>query len=701
MGHRHCVYCGTETGAGGLNPSSQWFAAPFGKVTRSLAGIARWVIPERYLPYLLTFGLLAITAAQLVFNLGKPQELPAAGVFAMLVGIGAVAWWTASGGRSMMPRSRVDGAPSRVDWIPWGTYRNRTPRLIVLCASVVLLGVLLFRVWSGHDNTWDVGLWLLSLAAFATPFVPGRYWAINQWQIPYRTGPTWEFAKQHWRGALPLLAILIVFCAAAIPNLTAWRYAALGDEYLFYEHARSALESGTTKPFSQNGVYDHHPVLSTLYKAAWMAIFGDGHIGWKMTGVVSMIMSICGMFALGSFLGVRRTAVASAGLFAVSHYLFGLLHGGYNHLDALPITIWALVAFVLGLRNKDPWPLFLAGVCVGIGLHFHYSARIVGPVMLLAAIVSVHPRDWLRLWPVVAGFALAAWPTLLLAQGEILTKMIQQTPAGYSPVVVGSAGERLITNISLNLPAPFFNASSHTYVGGSLLDPLSGAFAAVGLGLALATWDKLASKLCLIWLAVAFLGTGLTSPYPTTAITRLFPMVPPLALLAGLAIPTVYNLTAERVRQLPIPVLRAAGPIMLTAVLVAALCLNQYRALVGTHDVFHYTRESLAVGAFRSPQCEGDLERTVFAGVNHESTLSKALKSYAPDGRQAAVVPFSEFDIADPLPEPGCVIIHDADSREARWAKAQLQERYPSGTFYTYTTPSGKSSVEFFHIPRT
>lgn len=701
VGNPFCIYCGTALTSGGSIRVPRGVRARFADIERSVSGVARNAIPEAYLAYLLSFGLLAIAAAQLAFNLGERNEVPASGVFAVLVGMFTVVWWAVRVGRAVLPRGAVDGAPAATDLTQSEARSTAVRKSVLVGVGVALLGVLLFRVVVGHDNTWDIVLWLLSIVVFGALFVPDKHWPANRWQIPDRARRAWEHTKGNWRETLPLLAIAIIFCAVTIPNLTAWRFAALGDEYLFYEHAKNALANGSSDPFSQDGVYDNNPEFNTLYKAAWMGIFGDGHFGWKMTGVVSMVLSICGVYALGGLLGGRATAVAAAGMLAASHYLFGLLHGGYNHLDALPISVWTLVAFVWGIRNKDPWPLFLAGVGVGIGFYFHYSARIVGPVMLLVALLSVHPRDYPRLWPVVVGFTLAVWPTVLLAQEEIITKMVEQTPAGYSPAVVGSVAERLISNVKLNLPAVFFNSSSHTYVGGALLDPLSGALVAVGLGLAIGTWGRLASKLCLIWLVVAFLATGLTSPYPATAITRLFPMMPPLVLLAGLAIASAYNMCAERLELASTAAKRVAGPAVLVVALVAVLCLNQYRALVGTHDDFHYTREALAVGAFRSDQCQGRLERTVFAGIHPASTLSKAVTSYSRDGVQPLSVAFSELDMENLTPAPVCVIIHDPDSGEARRVMGELQKKYPNGTFYTYTSPSMKSSVEFFHIPQT
>lgn len=674
---------------------SRWrpFSAP--------AELTRRTIPDAYWSFLLPFGLLGIVAAQLVFGLGDSRELPGFGVFAILVGITAIALWAATAGQSIASIGLSDSAPDTNSTPRIVQSGKRYPKLIALGIGSVMSLVLLVRVSTGTDNTWDVGLWLGSIAAGAAVFVPVDYRSSHRWHptklLEYARGRL----KRNWRGMLPLLAILAIYCVLTVPNLTAWRYAALGDEYLFYEHARRALEMGTTHPFSQNGVYDNNPEFNTLYKAGWMALFGDGHFGWKMTGVASMVLAISGMYALGGVLCGRATAITAAGFLAASHYLFGLLNGGYNHLDALPVTIWTMVAFVLGLKQRDSWLLFLAGLGVGIGIYFHYSARIVGPVMFLVAMVSVNPREYLRLWPVVAGFLLAAWPTLLIARAEILTKMLAQTAAGYSDVVVGPVAERMISNVKLNLPAFHFNRASHTYVGGSLLDRITGALAAIGIGVAIGNLSRLAARVCLIWIAVAFLATGLTSPYPTMAITRLFPIVPPLVLLAGLATVAGYRSLITQLPRLQTNVTRVAGPIALIVVLGSILWLNQHRALVGTHEVFHYTGEALAVGASRSAHCGPHAEQTVFVGAHPESTLSKAISSYDPGMNRAAVIPFAEFQAAEPLATPACVIIPESESSDAQRIMMELQERYPSGTFYTYTTPSRKSSVEYFHIPQT
>lgn len=573
------------------------------------------------------------------------------------------------------------------------------PSTPFLALGALLILVLLVRVAAGLGAVWDLALWAVSVASFATVFAPMPTLAAIRLRLAGLGPGLIDATRRHARSLLPLLVIIVVYCAVSVPNLTAWRYASVGDEYLFYEHAVHALESGSSKPFSQDGVYHHHPVFNTVYKAVLMGVFGDDHFGWKMTGVVSMILSIGGMYVLGGLLGGRLAAIGAAGLFAASHYLLGLLHGGYNHLDAMPVMIWGLAAFVSGIRTRNPLLLYLAGAAVGLGLYFHYAARIIGPVMLLTALLAVNPRDYVRLWPALAGFALTAWPTMLVSREEIITRMLAQSVGGYSETVAGSVSARLLSNLELNLPAFFVNETSHTYVGGALLDPLTGALAIVGIALAVATLGRLGSRLCLIWVAVGFVATGLLSPYPYTAVTRLFPLVAPLALLGGLAIAQLHECAAVWRPRIPQRAAGMAAPVVLASLLVAALALNVHRSVVATHDVFHYTVEALAVAALRSEHCGNRLDSTLFVGAHPESTLGKAVNSYDPDGVGARLVQYDELTADSAPPAPACIVFAHADTQESQRLIRGLEDRFPSGTTYTVTTPSEKNRVEFFHLP--
>ncbi len=666
---------------------------------------------------LLFAGLLAIAVGQLSFGLTTSTDLPAAGVVSTLLGIGLIAGY---GALVKSPACEVSslsagfpekglGAPETKYW--YGLHgiadslRRNELRLAGPLAGVVLLPVLLLRVWGDHGNAWDILLWCASIAAFAAFFIPSRHDITNPNRVGFsillagwlrRWPPRFAAAaRRRSRDLLPLLAILLIYCAVTMPNLTAWRYSAIGDEYIFYEHAAHMLDEGISRPFSQDGVYGNHPQLNTIYTAAIMRVFGDGHFGWKMTGVVSTALATAGIYVLGYVLGYRSSGILAAGLFASSHYLLGLVNAGYNHTDALPFTVWALAFFVIGLRTRNPLFLYLAGAFVGLGFYFHYSARITGLVMLPTALATIKPRQLLALWPLVFGFLLTAWPTLLISQGEIITRMLAQSVGGYSEAVSGPVARRLADNLTNNLPAFHFNRNSHSYVGGPLLDPVTGALAAVGVGLAVGSANRLASILTLVWIVVAFSATGLISPYPATAITRLFPLVAPLALLAGLAAAVLLDLLPIWVwtnwrRHLPAAVL--------VVILVGVLALNTHQSWSATHRAYHYTTEALTIGALRHQHCDNAVARTMFVGANPGSTLDSALASYRPESYSHNRL-YPEWPPEEPLPEPApnCVIFVDPASPEARALQAALQTRYPDGELYVFTTPSGKSQVEYFY----
>lgn len=698
-GLRHCIYCGAETPGDSGRTSS---GGPPGRLAFHGSdigqGLRAW-IPAGYRPYLLLFGLAAAALALLTFNLAAGPGLPWPGVWTALVAIAVIAAWRSAADVSLAPVAETRPAWPRFRIGRADAPEGHIPRTLFLATGAILILVLLIRVAAGLGAIWDIALWLASVAAFATVFVriPNPD-AVRSWLAGLAARLIAAARRRAW-SMLPLLVIIVVYCAVSVPNLTAWRYAAIGDEYLFYEHAVRALESGAANPFSQDGVYHHHPAFNTIYKAILMGVFGDDHFGWKMTGIVSMVLSIGGMYVLGGLLGGRMAAIGAAGLFAASHYLLGLVHAGDNRPDAFPVMIWGLAAFAAGIQRRSPLLLYLAGASVGLGFYFHYSARIIGPVMLVTALFAVSHRDYLKLWPVWFGFALTAWPTLLLAREEIITRMLGQSVGGYSDVVTGSVSARMLSNLELNLPAFFYNETSHTYVGGALLDPVTGALALVGIALAVGALTRLGSQLCLVWILVAFAATGLIAPYPSTAVTRLFPLVAPLALLGGIAIAQLHELASVWKPRLPERAVRFAAPVALAALLVAALALNVQRSVWATHDSFHYTVEALAVAALRSEQCGNRVDSTMFVGTHPESTLGKAINSYDPVGAEARLVQYRELT-ADSLPTaPACIVFANVNTREAQRAIRELKEWFPSGTLYTVTTPSEKTRVEYFHMP--
>ena len=197
----------------------------------------------------------------------------------------------------------------------------------------------------------------------------------------------------------------------------------------------------------------------------------------------------------------------------------------------------------------------------------------------------------------------------------------------------------------MNAPAFWHNAYAFHYTAGPLLDRLTGVLAALGLATALATPRRLSTRLILVWLAVGFGATGLLSPYPDTAISRLYVLLPPLCLLAGAAAAGLCERVAETAtaaigrrwqKGLAPPVAAALPALLLTGLLVGAAALNGHRAHNLTPAVYPYRMEALALGVYHSRDCGADAARTVFVGFD-AADLNAMLESYRPDGPYPAL----------------------------------------------------------------
>lgn len=488
---------------------------------------------------------------------------------------------------------------------------------------------------------------------------------------------------------LPALLVTAAYCAVTVPHLTEWRYAAIGDEYSFYLGAVALFETGPERVFSQNGVFAQHPQFNSVYKYVVMTVFGGDHFGWKMSGVVSVVTATLGVWFLGGMLFGRWTGVLAAAIFASSHYLMGLMHGGYNHMDSLPWMVWSVGVFVAGVRRRSPLLLYLAGTLVGLGLYFHYSARLTGVVLLLFALTWARPRDVLRMWPLGLGFLVVAAPTALVAGTELWTKMASESLGSYSRDVSGPVLPRLAWNFVHNLPAFFRIGHVGHYVSGALADPLAGTLMAVGIGTAAGAARRPGPRLLLIWTVVYFVMTGLLSPYPHAAVTRLYPLVAPLSLAAATAARPLLSAAATALW----PLLGRLGPAAGTALLVALLFgLNVHQLRDVTHGRYHYTREAMAIGAQRNERCAGDERGGWFVGEDPRAVLGLALYSYTRSQPGAGWTVSLEWPPTGP--EPRCLIL----MRPGRVGVTvdELQRMYPEGEFYTMNAPSGLGRMEFY-----
>ena len=648
--------------------------------------------------HLLAAGAVAVILAQLglYFSVELNTNAPSGYLLLLAVGVGLFAlgsfgiWWSRSPTGSHSPES----LPAPASATP-PVYLRPGFRAAGLLVGAALMAMLLSLLAAGSESGRTLLIWIAALAAFAAFFTP------RVASVPtHSLAPLMAWLHLHRWDVLLVATLMGVFLAVNVYDLQHWYYSAIGDEYLFYEHAKRIVDEGIVRPFSQEGVYNTHPVINSVFQAAVMRVFGADYFGWTFSEVLNAALTIPAIYVIGRILGGRSAAVTAAAIFAFSHYIFAFSHTGYTNLSPLPVTAWALALFVLGWRHNNPLFLYAAGVVAGLGFYTHYSGRAIIPVILLFAIAAGRPKRMGELWPLALGFVLTVAPTFVVEQEGVLTRMFGQVVGGYSEVVTGSVGQRLLNNIVVNLPAFNYNASVHTYVYGPLLDPVSGILAALGIAFAMGHIRQTAYRLLLIWFAVAIFMTGVLSPYPHVAITRLVFAVPPVALLAGLLVGRLFGAMPDGGTR----AVRLSKPTVLVAtfgvLLPLILLLNLWQFWHVTPRVTPHSQEAVALGAFRSYECAGDTNGTVFVGhATGEGTLLRhMLAAFYPDGplpRQSDYIDLAEGAELPDTPLK-CVIFVNPDAPEAFRLQNELAGRYPDGRLTSFANPSGTTTVEVF-----
>ena len=381
---------------------------------------------------LLLAGAALLVPATLLLRFSDHGLMLTVAAFLMLVVLGLAARC----GRSMA--GGLLSVWERPDWsgVGWFDFTGRV-RIAVAGAGLGLMAMLLVLLMFTDGGTLHLLWWALSLLMVGVGFAgPGLSLRGALRALAAATaGRLW---MRLLPAALPALLVTAAYCVVVVPNLTDWRYSAIGDEYSFYLGASNMFLTGPARVFSQSGVFEHHPQMNSVYKHLVMVVFGNDHFGWKMSGALSMAAATAGVYFLGLTIGGRRVGALSAAVFASSHYLMGLMHGGYNHMDSLPYIVWSVGTFVAGVRRRSPVLLYLSGVLLGLGLYTHYSARLIGPVLLLFSLAWVGPRGTLRFWPMGVGFLMAAAPTAMVAGTDLWTKMAAESPGQLFPGCVGS-----------------------------------------------------------------------------------------------------------------------------------------------------------------------------------------------------------------------------------------------------------------------
>ena len=426
--------------------------------------------------------------------------------------------------------------------------------------------------------------------------------------------------------ALIVAVAAVAFTALTLWDLGSWRYSFIGDEYAHYELPVSILNDGLQERSlaSQDGVYEKYPVANSAAIALWMAIWGDGAVAWRSYSIACIVLTMPALYLIAHAIATRRAGIITLIVLGCSHYLYAAAHTGYGWLDCLPVTAWALLALMHGLRRQHFWLLLAAGALIGCSLYTHYSGRAVIAIAGLYLLSSMGWRQWRWMIPVAIGALTIAAPTLHLSGWEIVERMMSQTAGGYTTDVSGPPLERILRNTLYNTLGWVWQPSVHSYVYGGLVDPISAAMALTGVVYLISRIKvEVEARLILFWLLVPYIVLALLSPYPDVPITRLWYLMPPISLAAGIGVSRLSRRTS------PLRGTREAY-IAIGSAACMMLALNATFFWGITPQVHPYTQESLTLAALREPACRGALSDAVILSSRDEHGVRHIIDAYYP-----------------------------------------------------------------------
>jgi 4-amino-4-deoxy-L-arabinose transferase-like glycosyltransferase len=453
----------------------------------------------------------------------------------------------------------------------------------------------------------------------------------------------------------------------------------------------------------------HLPMLSFVWHAVSMIIFGDTVYGLRMSSVIVGTLTLIPFYALTRLLFNRNTALLATFLLAVAHSFIALNRLGINYTQT---TLFEVVAFYLlfrGLRSRRWWDFALSGLFLGVGLYLYYASRLVPFIVLgflvLAAVTQrgflrAHWRGIVVLWlvaitvfaPMAVYFLQHPWYFIsrtshvfvLGTQGWVDTPYARENVA---TTLLGQAARVL----------PLFNyggdMSGQYGYKGSMLDFFTALFFVLGMGYSFAHAGRLRHMFLLLWFwATMIVGGMLTLPAPF--IPRLAGMLPVLCIFAAVAIEGILNVLLDAWRQ------SKATRAMLGSLVAITLVVSAY---LNCDTYFNKYLPTIQGWAMREPATA--IARYMNSlGDDYKVYLLGAPKLYVRHGTIRFIA--RDADAMDVLDPTQYIPLRSGGGKNAAFILlpshlhhlSQLQQYYPKGVVRNFTRDSGELWFTVFEI---
>lgn len=185
--------------------------------------------------------------------------------------------------------------------------------------------------------------------------------------------------------------VFIILCIAAgfrfyklgeVPVSPDWDETALGyNAYSILKTGRD--EYGTFLPLTIRSFDDYKPPLYVYLTVPSIALFGLSVWATRLPSAVMGILAVLGTYFLVKELlkDDERIALLSSFLLAISPWHIQFSRVAFESNIGVTVNIWAITAFLVGLRKRIWLPV--SAFLFGVGMFAYHSERVFLPLMLL------------------------------------------------------------------------------------------------------------------------------------------------------------------------------------------------------------------------------------------------------------------------------------------------------------------------------
>ncbi len=232
---------------------------------------------------------------------------------------------------------------------------------------IVALSIFLITLWSlakRDYSAWMIAGVLISLLIILTIIAAWDHKrGINLSPNLTRTDILW------------ILGLFFVGIVIGVYRLQAVPDSLIGDDGSFWTAARDIAKGSFRPPIFGVGVFTF-PIFSSYIQAWFLDVFGITLWGWRMSSVLSGLLTIFPLYLFAKEAFNRKIAITSCLALIFSPYFLAFSRLGYISIQSLFITTLALYWLYIGLNRDSHLYLFLAGCAAGMGFYTFFAARI-------------------------------------------------------------------------------------------------------------------------------------------------------------------------------------------------------------------------------------------------------------------------------------------------------------------------------------